>query len=316
MPTDYGFTGQHADVISGLDYYGARYYDPVGGQFTSADTILPGGGFDVWGLSRYAYVEGDPVNFTDPSGYCSTAACYQYINADDGMTAVGHSRAGYSDPAAVGEAPSTPTTSGGSSWWQQWIHNSLNEAKSLAGYLTNSIDQLRKPAVTCLCLGDFEVPKIQIMTSGQIGSGILADPVVSPGPTTLINVPGPGLPNIQITLPWNRPAINLVTDSPTGQTGPGTETKPGSNQGGPGEQGGVIYVDPGGNAIEVPPGGSITGSPDSRWIQVRGPDGEPTGVRIDNGHPSHGDPRARGPHAHVPGVTNPDGTPWLPTRWW
>src|SRR6185312_8291778 len=42
MPTDYGFTGQRADSASGLDYYGARYYDPTLGQFTSADTGLDG----------------------------------------------------------------------------------------------------------------------------------------------------------------------------------------------------------------------------------------------------------------------------------
>jgi RHS repeat-associated protein len=56
MPTSYGFTGQRSDSVSGLDYYGARYYDPQAGQFTSGDGILPGAGFDPWGLSRYAYV--------------------------------------------------------------------------------------------------------------------------------------------------------------------------------------------------------------------------------------------------------------------
>jgi RHS repeat-associated protein len=68
MPTDFGFTGQHADSITGLDYYNARYYDPTGSQFTSADASLPGNGFDVWGLSRYAYVQSNPVIRTDPSG--------------------------------------------------------------------------------------------------------------------------------------------------------------------------------------------------------------------------------------------------------
>jgi RHS repeat-associated protein len=68
MPTVYGFTGQIGDSTSGLDYYGARYYDPVLGQFTSADTVLPGGGFDVWALSRYAYAEGNPIIRTDPTG--------------------------------------------------------------------------------------------------------------------------------------------------------------------------------------------------------------------------------------------------------
>ncbi len=39
MPGSYGFTGQHSD--GALDYYGARYYDPVAGQFASADTTHP-----------------------------------------------------------------------------------------------------------------------------------------------------------------------------------------------------------------------------------------------------------------------------------
>jgi RHS repeat-associated protein len=69
MPTSYGFTGQRADSASGLDYYGARYYDPLAGQFTSGDSLLPGGGLDLWGLSRYAYVGGNPIVQTDPSGH-------------------------------------------------------------------------------------------------------------------------------------------------------------------------------------------------------------------------------------------------------
>jgi RHS repeat-associated protein len=62
MPTDRGFTGQHADAVTGLDYYNARYFDPTVGQFTSADTV-----FD--GLNGYAYVGGNPETMTDPSGH-------------------------------------------------------------------------------------------------------------------------------------------------------------------------------------------------------------------------------------------------------
>jgi RHS repeat-associated protein len=62
MPTDYGFTGQRADAASGLDYYGARYYDPTLGQFTSADTVMDG-------LNRYSYVGGNPISYIDPSGH-------------------------------------------------------------------------------------------------------------------------------------------------------------------------------------------------------------------------------------------------------
>jgi RHS repeat-associated protein len=69
MPTDYGFTGQRADSATGLDYYGARYYDPTLGQFTSADTVLPGGGFSACGLNRYSYVKGNPETVSDPTGH-------------------------------------------------------------------------------------------------------------------------------------------------------------------------------------------------------------------------------------------------------
>jgi RHS repeat-associated protein len=69
MPTTYGFTGQRVDAATGLYYYDARYYDPVLGQFTSADTLVPGGGFSLWGLSRYAYTRGNPVSRLDPTGH-------------------------------------------------------------------------------------------------------------------------------------------------------------------------------------------------------------------------------------------------------
>ncbi len=77
-----------------------------------------------------------------------------------------------------------------------------------------------------------------------------------------------------------------------------------------------ILVDSKGNAIPLKPGEYVTGSPDGRFIQVRNASGNPTGLRIDGPHKpaSHPDPRAQVPHAHVLGVTNPDGTPCLPVN--
>ncbi|HEX9037542.1 MAG TPA: RHS repeat-associated core domain-containing protein [Ktedonobacterales bacterium] len=83
LPGTKGFTGQHADGATGLDYYSARYYDPVAGQFTSADTGLAGG------LNRYAYVGGNPETRADPSGH-------RYAVPDNHPSYVPHS-------AAVGE---------------------------------------------------------------------------------------------------------------------------------------------------------------------------------------------------------------------
>jgi RHS repeat-associated protein len=67
LPGSFGYTGQRSDGATGLDYYVSRYYDPLAGVFTSADTTLPCNGYDVWALSRYAYVEGDPEARLDPT---------------------------------------------------------------------------------------------------------------------------------------------------------------------------------------------------------------------------------------------------------
>ncbi len=83
----YGFTGEQTDE-TGLVYLRARYYDAGQGRFTTRDT---------WGgissspttLNRWNYTEGNPVNFTDPSGYCTekptwreVVDCYQQRFAD------------------------------------------------------------------------------------------------------------------------------------------------------------------------------------------------------------------------------------------
>jgi RHS repeat-associated protein len=64
--TDRLFTGQQAIASLGLYFYKARYYSPTLGRFLSADTLTPGG---PEGLNRYAYVENDPINHSDPSGH-------------------------------------------------------------------------------------------------------------------------------------------------------------------------------------------------------------------------------------------------------
>ncbi len=69
----YKYTGQEEDIETGLMYYGARYYDPHIGRFTTADTIIdPNAG--AFGLNRYMYVAGNPVNYTDPTGHSFLAA--------------------------------------------------------------------------------------------------------------------------------------------------------------------------------------------------------------------------------------------------
>ncbi len=72
LPTDHRFTGQISDA-SGLVFMNARYYDPVLGSFISPDTVVPEPG-QPEGYNRYAYANGNPLRFSDPSGHCSELA--------------------------------------------------------------------------------------------------------------------------------------------------------------------------------------------------------------------------------------------------
>ena len=65
--SQFGFAGEQ-NAAAGMQYLRARYYAPGMGRFMSRD---------VWGgdsnipmsFNRWNYVEGNPVNWTDPSGY-------------------------------------------------------------------------------------------------------------------------------------------------------------------------------------------------------------------------------------------------------
>lgn len=59
-----GFTGREWHQGTSLAYYRARYYDPTVGRFISQDPIRYVGR----SLNLYAYVDNNPINFTDPSG--------------------------------------------------------------------------------------------------------------------------------------------------------------------------------------------------------------------------------------------------------
>ena len=66
--SSYGFTGEMTDP-TGLIYLRARYYASDTGRFISRD--IWGGNYNrPLSLNRWNYVEGNPVNYTDPSGHC------------------------------------------------------------------------------------------------------------------------------------------------------------------------------------------------------------------------------------------------------
>ncbi|MCK6549784.1 PKD domain-containing protein [Myxococcota bacterium] len=63
-----GYRGEERDEATGLTYLRARYYDPATGRFLSPDDIavLP---TDLRTIHRYAYAEGSPLFYRDPSGH-------------------------------------------------------------------------------------------------------------------------------------------------------------------------------------------------------------------------------------------------------
>ncbi|MBI4761319.1 MAG: RHS repeat-associated core domain-containing protein [Chloroflexota bacterium] len=50
--------------------YNARWYDPSLGRFAQPDTLIPEQMQGVQAWDRYAYVNNNPVRYTDPTGHC------------------------------------------------------------------------------------------------------------------------------------------------------------------------------------------------------------------------------------------------------
>jgi len=60
----YLYNGKEQDVLTGLYYYGARYYDPIKSTFLGVDPIAE----KYAGISSFAYVGNNPVIRIDPDG--------------------------------------------------------------------------------------------------------------------------------------------------------------------------------------------------------------------------------------------------------
>jgi RHS repeat-associated protein len=63
------FTDKERDLESGLDYFGARFYNSTQGRFGSSDPINGSGKlFNPQSLNRYSYTFNNPLRYIDPDG--------------------------------------------------------------------------------------------------------------------------------------------------------------------------------------------------------------------------------------------------------
>jgi RHS repeat-associated protein len=61
------FTGQRVDPTTGLADFRARWYDPASARFLSADPLIADA-FDPQQHNAFAFVRGNPLRYTDPTG--------------------------------------------------------------------------------------------------------------------------------------------------------------------------------------------------------------------------------------------------------
>jgi RHS repeat-associated protein len=96
------YTGQRYDADTGLYYYKNRYYSPKLGRFMSKDPLGM-----VDGPNLYAYVNNDPLNWTDPMGTTTLASVGNSdinILADDGTAVQDEAIVKINNPSSSGQS--------------------------------------------------------------------------------------------------------------------------------------------------------------------------------------------------------------------
>jgi RHS repeat-associated protein len=81
---DIGYSGYFYHKVSGLDFTRHRAYDPVHARWLNRDSVAEAGGVNLC-----AYVGGNPISHTDPTGQCPWCAVVGAVigGAAGGLTA-------------------------------------------------------------------------------------------------------------------------------------------------------------------------------------------------------------------------------------
>jgi len=131
------FATYFRDASTGLDYADQRFYSNLSGRFSSADPYKSSAGpRNPGSWNRYQYVEGDPINLTDPHGLYSCVVVDRIFEPDD---------TGAVSTKARIECSSTKGTVSGSDWVEFTGEVSrdaiLNATKDVQQTLGSGVDQ-------------------------------------------------------------------------------------------------------------------------------------------------------------------------------
>ena len=280
--TSEGLNDKYEDDVSGLAYYGARYYDKTLIGWTQGDPLYRFAPDAAWKTptrsNLYRFSGNNPLRYVDPDGLdlnqalaevnkkcqCSDTDFNKSSTFDDILDVVTQFIVpGYAELRFATEI----------------IGGILNNDKAPGFDITSS---------TTVPTLDLNGPKLDPVHAGPAG------PPVGEKPSA------------------EKPAqYNEVLDSAPKQLGApkqrGSETRQSS------PEHGTFHVDAAGNALPGPPGSFLAG-PEGH-LQVKDAKGKPTGVRRDSaGHPKQQDPKAQRPHGHQPGFLDEQGNPHLPIK--
>ncbi len=290
----YGYAGSEEDHNLGLLHLGPREDSTSLGLMLQPDPLGPQGRSPKE-LNPYAYADFNPIFYKDPSGYVpdedipEPGGPYTAWEIDQGEGGFGSSEPVLQEPGGGGSSGDATTDTATTDSTSQ--DASTSDSSSKESNSNNAKGKAGTPAAG---------PPSDVTPQAEGNAGSEGSGRGGAGGATGTAA--------------NSPPTDVTPQARGGVSSSGSSGGPSVQGGGQGGERGTIVVDEHGNAVVTPPGGRVDSSPDGRFVQAKDAEGQPTGVRLDGPHnpARHPDPRAQAPHAHVPGVTNEDGTPWLP----